>query len=100
MRTWLKIWAIPFAFLVMWLVLASNDWNLGTHFFSRAAFDEFLNVYSGILGVEPSDLPSLLGKALIFDGSLIGAFIAFRKRKVLMPYLASLVHPAMERFAR
>lgn len=86
--TWLKIWILPLSFVVGWLVLSSNDWNFGFQFLSRSAFDQFLNIYSTALGVEVDELPSMLGKALLFDSWLIVAFIAFRKRKVLIPWIA------------
>ena len=87
MRTWLKIWSIPIIFLVAWFVLSKNDWNFGTYIFSRAMHDEFFRIYAGILGVEVDALPGLALKAAIFDSWIIGVFIAYRKRKVLFPYL-------------
>ena len=87
MRTWLKIWSVPIIFLVAWFVLSKNDWNFGTYLFSREMHDEFFRVYAEILGVEVDALPGLALKAAIFDSWIIVAFIAYRKRKVLFPYL-------------
>ncbi|PCH48418.1 MAG: hypothetical protein COC23_00145 [Hyphomicrobiales bacterium] len=88
MITWLKIWTLPVGFVVGWLILSANDWNFGFQFLSRHAFDQFLGIYSSALGVEVDELPGMLGKALLLDSWLIAAFIAFRKRKVLFPWIA------------
>jgi len=100
MRTWLKIWSVPIVFLVVWYVLSSNDLSFGIYMFSREMHDEFFRVYASVLGVEQSELGSLFTKGLLFDACLIGSFIAFRKRKVLIPFLSSLLRPAMAKLAR
>ncbi len=87
MLTWLKIWSVPIGLIVAWFVLASNDINLGTHFLSRATFDQFIAIYTNMLGVPKEDLPLMFGKAVLIDGSFIGLFIAYRKRKTLGPWI-------------
>ncbi len=98
MVTWLKIWAIPVIALFTWYFLSVNDINFGTYLFSREMNDEFFRVYTSILGVEREELPNMFGKALLVDGSLVGAFIAFRKRKVLVPWLRDKLFPSIAKF--
>ena len=100
MRTWLKVWSVPVIALIAWYVLSANDINFGTYILSREMHDEFFRVYSHILGIKPEDMPAAFGKALIVDGGLIGAFIAFRKRKVLVPWLRDVLFPSALRFFR
>jgi len=100
MRAWLKIWGGPLFALVAWFTLSANDWNFGTYMFSRAAHDQFLTIYASALGVEISELPSLFFKALLFDSWLIIGFIAFAKRKVLVPWVMSYLGPLLQRFSR
>lgn len=83
----------------VWFVFSRNDWNFGTFVLSRSMHDQFLGVYANLLGVEISELPSMLLKGLMFDGLLVGSFIAFRKRKVLVPWMREQFVPTVRRFA-
>ena len=98
MVIWLKIWAVPVIGLLAWYFLSVNDINFGTYFLSREMNDEFFRVYTTILGVEREELPAMFRKALVVDGSIIGAIIAYRKRKVLIPWLRNVLFPAIVRF--
>ena len=99
MVTWLKIWSAPFALLFAWFVLSYHDWNFGTFVLSRDMHDQFLLTYAGVLGIEVGELPAFVAKAVVFDGTLIAAFIAFRKRAVLIPWLKTRLVPELQRFA-
>lgn len=73
-----------------WYGLSANDINFGTHILSRRMHDLTFQIYAQTLGVEVSDLPGLFVRALIFDSILIGCFVAYRKRAILMPKLFAL----------
>ncbi|MFD0918038.1 DUF6105 family protein [Pseudahrensia aquimaris] len=81
MKTWLKLWSLPLGFLIVWFTLSYNDWNFGTFLFSREMHDQFLELYARMLGVEISELPSLLLKALVFDGALLLTIYLFVKKR-------------------
>ncbi len=98
MITWLKMWAIPAISLAVWYFLSVNDINFGTYIFSREMNDEFFRFYTSLLGVEREELPAMFKRALLVDGSLVSAFIAFRKRKTLVPWLRNKLFPAIARF--
>lgn len=90
MKTWLKLWSVPLGFLVVWFTLSYNDWNFGTFLFSREMHDQFLVVYANLLGVEISELPGLLVKALIFDGALIlTVYLFVKRRKAIFAWVKS-----------
>lgn len=80
MRTVLFLWVAPVAFLVVWFILASNDWSMGMHLFSREVYDEVLRLYAQILGIQPDVVPGMIGRIAAFDAVLIAAYFAWRKR--------------------
>lgn len=87
MRWLLSIWFVPIAFLVLWLLLAANDWSLGVHFFSREMYDTVFGVYANVLGVPAESLPPLVVRALVLDSLIVLALYAFRRRKPIMAFL-------------
>lgn len=84
-RTLLILWLGPLFLLGIWYGLAVNDYSMGLDLFSRAMHDEVFMIYGEITGIEPHLLPPLVFKAIVFDSSLIMAFIAFRLRKSWWP---------------
>ncbi len=80
MRFLFFIWLIPAVLLSVWFGLSANNIHFGTRIFSRELHDVVMQVYAQTLGVEVHELPGLLWRAVIFDGAIIGAIIAFRKR--------------------
>ncbi|MEO1397618.1 MAG: DUF6105 family protein [Pseudomonadota bacterium] len=91
MRTLLILWLLPMALFGAWFGLSAYDLNFGTRLLSRDVHDQVFTVYASVLGVEKEALPGLFGRALVFDGALIGLVVAYRKRKTLIPRIASLV---------
>lgn len=79
MRAILFIWVAPVAFLVVWFVLAANDWNMGTIMFSRANYDLVLSLYANLLGIEPHSVPTMIAKIAAFDLALVAAFFGWRR---------------------
>jgi len=80
--------------LGIWYGLAANDF--GYVFFSREIHDEVFGIYAAALGMEPEALPPLVLRAIIVDTMFVLAFIAFRRRKVLIPW----VKAKFERFTQ
>ena len=99
MRFFLILWLGPMALLGIWYALASNDLHFGMFLFSREIHDEVFGIYAAALGMEPEALPPLVLRAIIVDTLFVLAFIAFRRRKVLIPWvkakLERLIQPAL-----
>ena len=87
MRYFLILWLGPLTLLGIWYGLASNDLHFGMFFFSRELHDRVFEIYGAALGMEPEALPPLVLRAIIVDTLFVLAFIAFRKRKVLVPWI-------------
>ncbi len=77
MRILLSAWFAPITFLVLWLLMASNDWSLGIHFFSRDMYDSVFDLYANVLGVPAETLPPLVVRALVLDSLIVLALYAF-----------------------
>ena len=87
MRILLSAWFAPITFLVLWLLMASNDWSLGIHFFSRDMYDSVFDLYANVLGVPAETLPPLVVRALVLDSLIVLALYAFRRRRPIMTFL-------------
>ena len=74
-------WAIPMSVFWGWYVISYFD--LGGDYFmlSRSGNDLVFNIYGEILGMDPTVIPWLVGKACIVDTMLIAAIWAFRSRR-------------------
>ncbi len=79
MRKLLALWLGPLAFFWGWYFLSLND--LGGVFFSRALHDQVFNMYGTMLGIEPTAIPGMIAEALVVDSLILGAIVAFRKRR-------------------
>jgi len=79
MRTFLVLWIGPLVFFWGWYFLSLND--LGGPLFSRETHDRVFMVYGAILGIEPATIPPLVARALAIDSLILGAILAFRRRK-------------------
>lgn len=86
MRLFLILWLGPIATLGLWYGLASNDLHFGIFIFSREIHDEVFRIYGAALGMAPESLPPLVAKAIVVDSFVLLAIIAFRKRKILLPW--------------
>lgn len=79
MRTLLVLWLAPLAIFWSWYFLSLND--VSDLVFSRALHDHVFAVYGEMLGIDPSTIPPMIAKALVFDSLVLGAIIAFRRRR-------------------
>lgn len=85
MKYLLLLWFVPLALFWGWYGLSLNDVNFGSIFLSRELHDAVFVMYGQILRVEPESIPGLLASASVIDSALIGAIVAFRKRKAWWP---------------
>ena len=89
MRYFLALWVLPVGGLATWLFMASNDYSMGTFFFSRAMYDLVFGIYGEILGVDPATLPPLVYKALVVDTIIVAALFALKRRKDIIGWWKS-----------
>lgn len=64
-----------------WFGLSYHDMNFGFSFLSRDVHDIVFGIYAHILGVSYDTIISGFIKACIIDSLIIGAIVAYRKRK-------------------
>lgn len=100
MRLLLILWFAPLALMGVWYGLSANDLNFGTVIFSRPLHDEVMRVYSGMLGVPASDIPGIVGKALVLDSVIVMAIVCWRRWDWVGPQLERLVLPIRDYFSR
>ena len=81
MRTIFILWAAPVGLFWGWYFLSLNDINFGLLIFSRKIHDFVFNIYGGILGVDPAEIPGFVARGCLFDATLLAALYAFRRRK-------------------
>lgn len=70
----------PGAVFWSWYFLSLNDLSFGLPFFSRELHDQVFVLYGQLLGVDPAAIPGMAAKALAFDGVVVLALVAWRKR--------------------
>ncbi len=87
MRYFLILWLGPIAVLGLWYGLSSNDMHFGMTIFSREIHDKVFAIYGNALGMDPEALPPLILRAIIVDTFLVLGIIAYRRRKVLIPWI-------------
>lgn len=87
MRYFLILWLGPLTVLGLWYGLSSNDMHFGMTIFSREIHDKVFTIYGNALGMDPEALPPLILRAIIVDTFLVLGVIAFRRRKVLIPWV-------------
>lgn len=76
-------WAAPMAIFWGWYYLSLNDMNFGYVMLSRQVHDLFFGMYGDILGIDPAIIPPMVARACVFDGAVICAIWAFRRRREL-----------------
>lgn len=87
MRYVLIFWGLPMGLFWGWFYLSFHDINFGTIYFSRLlhdfAFEFYANIMNQYLGmnVEAKAIPRMIAEACVIDTALIGAILAFRRRK-------------------
>ncbi|NDV88621.1 hypothetical protein GTW51_18120 [Aurantimonas aggregata] len=79
MRTLLVLWLAPLAIFWSWYFLSLND--VSDLVFSRALHDHVFGIYGEMLGIDPAEIPPMIAKALVVDSVILGAIIAFRRRR-------------------
>lgn len=87
MRYILALWAAPMALFWGWFYLSANDMNFGYVMLSRQMHDFFFQLYGQMLGIDPTIIPSMLVKTCIFDGFLLMALWAFRRRREIIVWI-------------
>jgi hypothetical protein len=81
MRYIFALWAAPMALFWGWFYLSLNDMNFGYVMLSRRLHDLVFQLYGQMLGIDPATIPGMVAKACVFDGFLLMALWAFRRRR-------------------
>jgi hypothetical protein len=87
MRTLFALWAAPLALFWGWFFLSLNDINFGYVMLSRQVHDFAFQLYGQMLGVDPAIIPGMVARACIFDGFLLMALWAFRRRRNIAAWI-------------
>ncbi|TPN39426.1 hypothetical protein FKO01_04520 [Mesorhizobium sp. B2-3-3] len=87
MRYIFAMWAGPMAIFWGWFYLSANDINFGYVMFTRHTHDFFFQLYGQMLGIDPSIIPGMVAKTCIFDGLLLMALWAFRRRREIWGWI-------------
>lgn len=94
MKYILAAWAAPLLIFWGWFFVSLNDLNFGYVLLTREAHDLIFQLYGQMLGVDPKTIPTMIANACVFDGFLIAAIWAFRRRKEI----AAWARPRYERY--
>lgn len=81
MRYVIALWAGPLALFWGWYFLSLNDVNFGTLILSRRVHDFVFQMYGGLLGIDPAEVPVFVARACAFDAVFLAAILAFRRRR-------------------
>ncbi|WP_192178792.1 DUF6105 family protein [Mesorhizobium amorphae] len=81
MRILFALWAAPMALFWGWFYLSLNDINFGYVMLSRRLHDLVFELYGQMLGIDPAIIPGMVAKTCVFDGFLLMALWAFRRRR-------------------
>jgi hypothetical protein len=87
MRTLFALWATPLALFWGWFFLSLNDINFGYVMLSRQLHDFVFQLYGQMLGIDPAIIPGMVARACIFDGFLLMALWAFRRRRNIAAWI-------------
>lgn len=90
MRYIFALWAAPMLLFWGWFFLSLNDINFGSIMLSRQLHDLVFQLYGQMLGIDPATIPGLVAKACVFDGLLLTALWAFRRRKAILAWIRGL----------
>lgn len=86
MKLFLYGWVLPVGLVWAWLLLSAYDMNFGFYFLSRDAHDLVFAIYGYMLDMSVEQVQALMLKGFLIDTALVGAFVAFRKRKAIKAY--------------
>ncbi|UVK37088.1 hypothetical protein LHFGNBLO_004082 [Mesorhizobium sp. AR10] len=87
MRTLFALWAAPMALFWGWFYLSLNDINFGYVMLSRQLHDLVFQLYGQMLGIDPAIIPGMVARACVFDGFLLMALWAFRRRRKIAAWI-------------
>jgi hypothetical protein len=87
MRTLFALWAAPMALFWGWFYLSLNDINFGYVMLSRQLHDLVFELYGQMLGIDPTIIPGMVARACVFDGFLLMALWAFRRRRNIAAWI-------------
>jgi hypothetical protein len=87
MRTLFALWAAPMALFWGWFYLSLNDINFGYVMLSRQLHDLVFELYGKMLGIDPAIIPGMVARACVFDGFLLMALWAFRRRSKIAAWI-------------
>ena len=77
------LWAGPLVIFWGWFYLSLHDMNFGFVILTRQVHDLVFQLYGNLLGIEPQIIPPMVARACVFDGLVICAIWAFRRRREL-----------------
>jgi hypothetical protein len=81
MRTLFALWVAPLLLFWGWFFLSLNNINFGYVMLSRQLHDLVFQLYGEMLGIDPALIPGMVAKACVFDGLMLMALWAFRRRR-------------------
>jgi hypothetical protein len=87
MRTLFALWVTPLALFWGWFYLSLNDINFGYVMLSRQLHDFAFQLYGQMLGIDPAIIPGMVARACVFDGFLLMALWAFRRRRNIIAWV-------------
>ncbi|TGQ47863.1 MULTISPECIES: DUF6105 family protein [unclassified Mesorhizobium] len=87
MRTLFALWLAPLLLFWGWFFLSLNDMNFGYVMLSRQLHDLVFQLYGQMLGIDPAIIPGMVARACVFDGFLLTALWAFRRRRNIAAWI-------------
>ncbi|PZO75653.1 MAG: hypothetical protein DI629_16895 [Mesorhizobium amorphae] len=99
MRWLLILWGGPLVLFWGWYFISLNDWHFGFVLLTREAHDLIFQVYASAVGdltqqylgqrleIDPAALPGMLARTFFYDSLLLGALLAFRRRKSIAAWV-------------
>ncbi|MFU0504554.1 DUF6105 family protein [Pseudaminobacter sp. NGMCC 1.201702] len=87
MRYLIALWLAPLVLFWGWFGLSFYDVNFGYVLLTRQAHDLIFQLYGEVLGIDPAIIPMMIVKACIFDGLIVLAIVAFRRRRTIAAWV-------------
>jgi hypothetical protein len=87
MRALFALWVAPLVLFWGWFFLSLNDMNFGYVMLSRQLHDLVFQLYGQMLGIDPAIIPGMVARACVFDGFLLLALVAFRRRRRMAEWI-------------
>lgn len=94
MRALIYLWLMPVMIFWVWYALSASDF--GAIFFSREVHDRTFELYSAVLGIPADEIPGMVAEALAVDSLIIGAILAFRRRRSIRDWWVKRAKPDHE----